>query len=149
MKKRILSLALALLMCMTCLSPAAYAQDEKRTIHIKSAEELRKFAQDCILDEYSLGLEVILDCDIDLKGEPFFPVASFSGVFLGGGHSITNFKLATDGSHQGFFRYIQEGASVDSLKVSGTVEPGDSRSQVGGIAGTNRGEITNLSLIHI
>lgn len=145
MKKRILSLALALLMCMTCVSPAAYAQDEKRTIHIKSAEELRKFAQDCILDEYSHDLEVILDCDIDLKGEPFFPIASFSGVFLGGGHSITNFKLATDGSHQGFFRYIQEGASVDSLKISGTVEPGDSRSQTGGIAGTNRGEITNCS----
>ena len=145
MKKRILSLALAFIMCLTCVSPAAYAQDEKRTIHIKSAEDLRKLSQDCILDEYSVDLEVILDCDIDLGGEPFYPIASFSGVFLGGGHSITNFRLATDGSHQGFFRYIQEGATLDALKVSGTVEPGDSRSQVGGIAGTNRGEITNCS----
>lgn len=145
MKKRILSLALAFVMCLTCVSPAAYAQDEKRTIHIKSAEDLRKFSQDCILDEYSLDLEVILDCDIDLNGEAFYPIASFSGVFLGGGHSITNFRLATDGSHQGFFRYVQEGATLDALKVSGTVEPEDSRSQVGGIAGTNRGEITNCS----
>ena len=41
----------------------------------------------------------------------------------------------------GFFRYVQEGALINELTVSGNVVPGGSRSTVGGIAGKNEGTI--------
>ena len=81
----------------------------------------------------------------DFGGEAIQPIPSFSGAFNGNGHSITNFTLATDGSHQGFFRYIEEGARVINLKLSGTITPDGTRENVGGLAGTNRGTITGCA----
>lgn len=144
MKKRIFSFALAVILCASIACPAALAAEDK-TVHIASAAELRAFAEDCILDEYSAGLKVVLDCDIDLEGEPFYPIPSFSGSFDGNGHTIKNFVLATDGSHQGFFRYLQLNSVVNDLNLVGRVEPGSSRSQVGGIVGTNRGTVSGCS----
>lgn len=95
--------------------PAAAADNQ--VIHIVTAEDLRTFARNCQLDSYSVGLSVLLDEDIDMGGEAIQPIPSFSGAFNGNGHSITNFTLATDGSHQGFFRYIEEGARVINLKL--------------------------------
>ena len=105
---------LALLLCLTLLlsaAPLAFAepaQEEKEWVirHISSVEDLEKLAEDCRLDSYSRNLHVVLDKDLDLEGTAIQPIPSFGGVFDGGGHSITGLHLATDGSHQGLFRYI-------------------------------------------
>ncbi len=141
MKK--LSLCLCFSLLLAAMSPTAWA--EERTVHISSAEDLARLASDCVLDSYSQGLTVILDNDIDLGGRDIYPIPSFSGAFDGGGHTISGLSLATDGSHQGLFRYVQAEGTVKNLKVSGGIVPENGRCQAGGIAGTNYGAIQNCS----
>ena len=143
MKHKIVSLLLTAALLLSLTLPCAYGAEE--TLHISTVQELRDFAANCTLVEYSQGLQVKLDADIDLEGIPFTPIPSFSGSFDGGGHSIKNFVLATDGSHQGFFRYLQAGGSIRNLKLEGRVEPDNSRCQVGGLVGTSYGSIENCS----
>lgn len=114
---------------------------EERTVHVSTADELRELIAKCRLDTYSEGLTVLLDCDIDLKNEPIEPFAAFSGCFDGQGHTISGLKLSTDGGHQGFFRYVQEGALIKSLRLQGTVSPENIRTEIGGLCGTNYGVI--------
>lgn len=141
--KKFISLALALTLVLSLSVPAAYADGE--VLHISTAEELSELAVNCAEDDYSVDLEVVLDADIDLKDVEFYPIPSFSGVFDGAGHSILNMKTATNGSHQGFFRYVQEGGIVKNLRVEGSITPEGSKNQLGGIAGVNRGTIENCS----
>ena len=114
-------------------------------MHIATAEQLRRLARDCTMDSFSRGLTVVLDGDIDLGEEDFYPIPSFSGVFDGGGHRVTHMTTATDGSHQGMFRYIQAEGTVKNLYLEGTVAPDTGRCQVGGLAGTNYGRVENCS----
>ena len=147
--KRLLSLLLCLLILVMTAAPAALADDgqkEEREIrHIAGVEDLQALAADCQLDSYSRNLLVILDGDLDLKNEPIYPIPTFGGVFDGGGHSITGLRLATDGSRQGLFRYIQEGGEVRDVHISGGIAPENGCCQLGGLAGVNRGSVINCS----
>ena len=142
MKRKIFSLVLAAALLLGLL-PQAMAEDD--VLHISTVEELEDFARSCTLVEYSVGLKVQLDEDLDLEGRAFSPIPSFSGSFDGGGHTIKNFVLGTDGSHQGFFRYLQTGGSIKNLNLEGRVEPDNSRCQVGGLVGSSYGSIENCS----
>ena len=142
MKRKIFSLFLAAALLLGLL-PCALAQDD--ILHISTVEDLKAFAVNCTLVEYSVGLKVQLDNDLDLEGKAFNPIPSFSGSFDGGGHTISNFVLATDGSHQGFFRYLQSEGSIKNLSLEGRVEPDNSRCQVGGLVGSSYGTIENCS----
>ena len=139
--KRSLACLLAVLLLAAMAVPTVFAEDS--TVHISDVKDLKQMAKNCTLDTWSEGLTVILDNDIDLEGEPLSPIPIFRGSFQGGGHSISNFVLATDGSNQGFFRYIEEGGSVTDLNLQGTVAPDGSGAYVGGIVGTNRGLVKN------
>lgn len=145
--KRLFALLICLLLLAALVQPAALADETqlKRTVHITSVEDLRKLAADCRLDSYSTDLRVILDTDLDLSGEEFYPIPTFGGIFEGGGHRISGLRLATDGSHQGFFRYIQETGEVYALQLSGSIAPENGRCQLGGLAGENRGSISGCS----
>lgn len=141
--KKAVSIAVLLALLCSIAIPAATAEGE--TIHISTAEELSAFAQSCTLDGYSEGLTVVLDNDIDLTGVEFYPIPTFSGTFEGGGFTISNMITATNGSHQGLFRYIRAEGTVKNLNVTGTVTPESNQCQVGGIAGTNCGTIVKCS----
>ena len=141
--RRNIACLLAVLMLAALAVPTVFAED--RTVHISDAEDLKALAKNCMLDTWSEGLTVILDNDIDLKGEAISPIPIFRGSFEGGGHTISNFVLATDGSNQGFFRYIEESGSVTGLKLRGTVAPEGSGACVGGLVGTNRGFVISCS----
>ena len=119
------------------LAPAALALDGD--IHISSAADWRRLAQNCRLDTWSQGRTVVLDCDLDLTEEDCIP--TFGGIFDGQCHTIRGWKLEGEGSHRGLFRYIQEGAVVKNLNVSGTVSVSGDWSGFGGITGVNRGTI--------
>ena len=123
------------------LAPAALALDGD--IHISSAADWRRLAQNCRLDTWSQGKTVVLDCDLDLTGEASIP--TFGGTFDGQGHTIRGWKLEGEGSHRGLFRYVQEGAVVKNLNVSGTVSVSGEWSGFGGIAGVNRGTIAQCA----
>ena len=87
----------------------------------------------------------MLDADIDLTGVDFEGIPSFGGALEGQNHIISGLSLTGSGSVQGLFRYVQQGAVVRDLHVSGTVSPAGTRATVGGIAGQNAGTIENCS----
>lgn len=146
--KRIANKAACLLLAFWLLAgltlPAAWAAPAGE-ITISSAEELMDFAKSCSLDTWSQGKTVRLTADIDLSGRDFAPIPTFGGTFLGEGHAISGLRITASGSNMGLFRYLQAGAVVQDLRVSGSVAPGGSRSTVGGIAGVNAGAVRNCS----
>ena len=164
--KRLFALLLSLFLLGTSALPAAWAEDtapveteaqtaeetggdqeqiQRVELHLASVEDLQALAADCRLDSYSRNLLVILDGDLDLGDAPIHPIPTFGGIFDGRGHSISGFRLATDGSNQGLFRYIQTSGQVKDLHVSGSIAPETGSSQLGGLAGVNRGSITGCS----
>ena len=120
------------------------SQSEKQQLTITDAESFSKFAENCRLDSYSSNLYVTLTSDIELSGE-FTPIPVFGGVFDGAGHTISGVHITADGSYTGLFRYVQRGALVNDLTVKGTISPSGSGENVGGIAGSNSGNITGCS----
>ena len=120
-------------------------ENEGKIISISSAEEFRDFSLNCRSSAWSIGLSVNLTEDIDFGGRAIMPVPSFSGTFFGNGHTIKNFSCGSNGSHQGLFRYLEEGGRIVDLQVSGSITPDGSQSSVGGIVGTSRGTVTGCS----
>ena len=115
------------------------------TVTISTKKELLRFAKRCTLDSWSVGKTVVLTEDIDLGRIAFSSIPIFSGTFEGNGHTISGLRLEQDGSQVGVFRYIAEQGVVKNLKVEGSVTPGGSRENIGGIAGENRGSILQCS----
>ncbi|MDD6319939.1 MAG: hypothetical protein PUA63_03640 [Oscillospiraceae bacterium] len=139
-------LGLSLLFAMLPLTALAEGEEDLvPTIHISDAEDLEQLAENCRLDSWSRGRIVVLDCDIDLRTSSFSGIPTFGGTFEGQGHTIQNIKLEQDGSVQGFFRYIQEGAVVRNLTLSGQISPAGTRADAGGFAGINAGTIENCT----
>lgn len=112
-------------------------------ISISTAEELQELAENCTVDSWSADKYIKLENDILLSGETEIMIPSFGGYFDGCGYKISGLTLHSTGSAVGLFRYIQEGAAVQNLTVSGRVLPEGSQSEVGILAGVNYGRITN------
>ncbi len=146
MKKRLLSLLLALALTLSLGGVAARAADgDADTIYISSAEDLRALAEHCRLDTWSRGKTVELTCDLDLGMAEFTPIPTFGGVFHGNGHTIRGLNLSADLSHAGFFRYVQEDARVEDLRLEGSVCPAGEQDAVGGLCGVNYGALRGCS----
>jgi len=150
MIKKLSGILLCFLLLSVMLLPVSATEAEEpvipiRKIEISTAEEFLEFAENCRLDSFSQNLEVYLTEDIDLTGRSFDGVPTFGGTFWGKRHSISGVTITSDGSNQGLFRYLTEGAVVRDLNVEGKVQPGGSCGNVGGIVGTNSGEVRNCS----
>ena len=118
-------------------------EQDYAVIEINTEEDLRTLAENCVLDSWSRDKKVVLQNDIVLSMASEFSIPVFAGIFDGDGHTISNVKLTGNGSAVGLFRYVQEGAKVRNLTVTGEVSPSGSQDQVGGIAGVNYGSIEN------
>lgn len=112
---------------------------------ISSAADWRQFARSCTVNTWSQEKFICLTADLDLSGKDFLPIPTFSGEFSGEGYTISGLNLTSDGSNMGLFRYVQEGAVVRSLNVSGRVQPGGDAEQVGGIVGVNAGSVLDCT----
>ena len=149
-KKWMVILAAALIICglegnsisaMNAMASQVGIQGESIEIH--TAEEFAEFGRNCTSESFSKGKRFSLEADINLLEADFQPIAVFAGVFEGNGHTITGLSIHSSGSNLGLFRYVEEGAAIRNLKVHGTISPEGSRTNIGGIAGTNRGTIEN------
>ena len=141
--RRAASLLLAALLL---LGPALpMARGDEAEITISSVEDLLDFSRRCALDAWSRGKTVRLTADLDLENREFTPIPTFGGTFLGEGHTIQNLRVTAAGSNMGLFRYLQEGAAVQDLHVTGVVRPGGSAVNVGGLAGNNAGALRNCT----
>lgn len=118
-------------------------------IHISTAEDLKNLAISCRLDSWSVDKKVILDKNIELNNEEFTAIPTFGGIFEGSGKTVNGILISKDGSYQGLFRYIQEGAVVRNLTVKGNIIPQGTSAYAGGIAGSNSGMISNCKFVGI
>lgn len=144
--RRLLSALLSLCLLASLLAPAACAEEEEPAVlEISTADQLLALARDCRLDSWSQGRTVVLTADIDLTGCDFTGIPTFGGTLEGKGYTVSGLTLTEEGSVQGLFRYIQQDAVVQNLHVAGTVQPGGTRAEVGGLAGENAGTIRNCS----
>ena len=151
MNKRIFCAVLSLLLLLAAAAPGFAAETEPepeapgKTIRIASLRRFLTFTERCRIDSYSENLTVLLEADLDLTGTEFAGIPIFCGTFQGNGHTISGLELTADGSNQGLFRYLTDTASVYDLDVQGSVTPGGSQENVGGIAGSNAGLIRNCT----
>ncbi|MGM9587619.1 MAG: hypothetical protein ACI3VA_09050, partial [Candidatus Limivicinus sp.] len=139
---RILAFALAALLCLGLVLPAAAVENENY-IYIRTAEDILELAENCRLDSWSVGKTVTLKADISLDGIDFQPIPSFGGTFNGGGYTISGLALYDSITPAGFFGTLQETAVIRNLTLSGTVSPSGKAENVGGIAGENYGYLYN------
>lgn len=121
------------------------AQYDKDTLHIKTAEDLMAFAENCSLDTWSDGLPVVLDNDLSLSGVDFWAVPFFNGSFDGCSHTIYDVSLTDAMAPCGFFLELGQNATVKNLNVVGSVAPGGDKNMSGGLVGLNRGLVLNCS----
>lgn len=147
-KIRIFPLLLAAVLTLSLLAPAAIAAEGTAdTILITSVSDLISLAKSCTLDTWSQGKTVRLTCDLNLTGCGFTPIPTFGGTFDGGGFTISGLTVSAAGSNQGLFRYVQESGLVKNLTVKGSVLPGGSASNAGGVVGTNRGVVQDCAFL--
>lgn len=137
MYKKIISLLLLIIFVLS--ATPLYAEGDIITVSDKSA--FLRLAEKCTLDSWSIGKTVNLTADIDFSGDEFMPIPTFSGTFLGNGHTISGVNISKSGSNLGFFRYLERGAVVKELNITGNIAPGGTACYIGGIAGVNSGEI--------
>ena len=96
-------------------------------ITIKTTEDYIDLTNKCKTDSWSRGKTVELADNLDLSNINFVPIPIFSGHFNGNGYTISGVNIVNKGSHQGLFRYIQNGAVVENLNVKGIVTPSGKR----------------------
>lgn len=150
MRKRIASFFLCLCLLLTISLPVSAktkddAEPQNMNFTIINVDTFLNFAERCRMDSFSENLYVSLKADLDLTGKDFEGIPIFCGTFEGNCHTIRGLQLTADGSVQGLFRYLTDTATVQNLNVEGTVQPGGSRNEIGGIAGNNAGSILNCS----
>ena len=136
MKKRVVGIFFAVVLCLTMVPVSAFAE-QKTTI--TTVDELLQFAKAVDNGEYDDKTDAVvsLNADLDLAGVAWTPIGSvfdgdgnllhyFSGKFYGNGHTISNLDFSENyGKAEypsfGFFSEIY-GAGVSGLTVQGKVD---------------------------
>lgn len=136
MKKRVVGIFFALVLCSAMVPISAFAE-QKTTI--TTVDELLQFAKAVDNGEYDDKTDAVvsLNADLDLAGVAWTPIGSvfaadgtllhyFSGKFYGNGHTISNLDFSENyGKAEypsfGFFSEIY-GAEVSGLTVQGKVD---------------------------
>lgn len=119
--------------------------DTEESFVIRTEEDLRQFAKNCALDSWSVGKTFILTENISIKNCDFLPIPTFGGTFDGNGHTISGINLTDSLSPAGVFATIQKTGVVKGLKVMGRVETQGQADNIGGLAGSNWGHISDCS----
>ena len=145
MKKRLLSLLLALCLVMALVPMTAFAEENEQNnkTTITTVDELLQFAKAVDNGEYDDKADAVvsLDADLDLTGIAWTPIGSvfaadgtllhyFSGKFYGNGHTISNLDFSenygkTEYPSFGFFSEVY-GAEISGLIIQGKLDVSNS-----------------------
>lgn len=93
---RLLSAALALVIALAPLLPAAAAQGD--VLYVSTTAQMINLSKNCTSDAYSKGLTVVLKADIQLANSKYKPIPVFCGTFDGNGHTIKGLTIKGKGS---------------------------------------------------
>ena len=141
MKKKLLSLLLALCLVMALVPMTAFAEENEQSnkISITTVDELLQFAAAVDNGDYDDKTDAVvsLDADLDLTGVAWKPIGSvfdgdgnllhyFSGKFYGNGHTISNLDFSenygkTEYPSFGFFSEVY-GAEISGLTIQGKLD---------------------------
>ncbi len=143
--KRIIAGFLSVILIITMIFPAypIKAVENDATIYLSTPEDLIDLSKNCVYDTYADGKRVVLKNDLDMTGYELEPLAIFGGTFEGNNYSIKGLSFQNIGSNKGLFGVIKESGMISNLCVEVWIEPTGSKSNLGGIAGTNQGKIYN------
>ena len=145
MKKKLLSLLLALCLVMALVPMTAFAEENEQSskTSITTVDELLEFAKAVDNGEYDDKTDAVvsLDADLDLTGVVWKPIGSvfdgdgnllhyFSGKFYGNGHTISNLDFSENyGKAEypvfGFFS-VAYGAEISGLTIQGKLDVSNS-----------------------
>ena len=145
MKKKLLSLLLALCLVMALVPMTAFAEENEQSnkTSITTVDELLQFAKAVDNGEYDDKTDAVvsLDADLDLTGVAWTPIGSvfaadgtllhyFSGKFYGNGHTISNLDFSenygkTEYPAFGFFSEVY-GAEISGLTIQGKLNVSNS-----------------------
>ena len=145
MKKKLLSLLLALCLVMALVPMTAFAEENEQSskTSITTVDELLQFAKAVDNGEYDDKTDAVvsLDADLDLTGVAWTPIGSvfaadgtllhyFSGKFYGNGHTISNLVFSenygkTEYPSFGFFSEVY-GAEISGLTIQGKLDVSNS-----------------------
>ena len=145
MKKKLLSLLLALCLVMALVPMTALAEENGQSskTSITTVDELLQFAKAVDNGEYDDKTDAVvsLDADLDLTGVAWTPIGSvfaadgtllhyFSGKFYGNGHTISNLDFSenygkTEYPSFGFFSEVY-GAEISGLTIQGKLDVSNS-----------------------
>ena len=145
MKKKLLSLLLALCLVMAFVPMAAFAEENEQSnkTSITTVDELLQFAKAVDNGEYDDKTDAVvsLEADLDLTGVAWKPIGSvfdgdgnllhyFSGKFYGNGHTISNLDFSENyGKAEypvfGFFS-VAYGAEISGLTIQGKLDVSNS-----------------------
>ena len=145
MKKKLLSLLLALCLVMALVPMTAFAEENEQSskTSITTVDELLEFAKAVDNGEYDDKTDAVvsLDADLDLTGVAWAPIGSvfaadgtllhyFSGKFYGNGHTISNLDFSenygkTEYPSFGFFSEVY-GAEISGLTIQGKLNVSNS-----------------------
>ena len=145
MKKRLLSLLLALCLVMALVPMTAFAEENEQSskTSITTVDELLQFAKAVDNGEYDDKTDAVvsLNADLDLTGVAWTPIGSvfaadgtllhyFSGKFYGNGHTISNLDFSenygkTEYPSFGFFSEVY-GAEISGLTIQGKLDVSNS-----------------------
>ena len=141
MKKKLLSLLLALCLVMALVPMTAFAEENEQSnkTSITTVDELLQFAKAVDNGEYDDKTDAVvsLDADLDLTNVAWKPIGSvfaadgtlqhyFSGKFYGNGHTISNLDFSENyGKSEypsfGFFSEVY-GAEISGLTIQGKLD---------------------------
>ena len=139
MKKCVVGIFFALVLCLTMVPISAFAE-QKTTI--RTVDQLLQFAKAVDNGEYDDKTVVSLEADLDLKDvKTWTPIGSrfaadgtlqhyFSGKFYGNGHTISNLDFSenygkTEYPSFGFFSEVY-GAEISGLTIQGKLDVSNS-----------------------
>ena len=145
MKKKLLSLLLALCLVMALVPMTAFAEENEQSskTSITTVDELLEFAKAVDNGEYDDKTDAVvsLDADLDLTGVAWTPIGSvfaadgtllhyFSGKFYGNGHTISNLDFSenygkTEYPSFGFFSEVYD-AEISGLTIQGKLDVSNS-----------------------
>ena len=140
MKKRVVGIFFALVLCLAMLPISTFAVEKTA---IRTVDELLQFAKAVDNGEYDDETDAVvsLDADLDLKGIAWTPIGSvfaadgtllhyFSGKFYGNGHTISNLDFSENYGKTaypffGFFSAVY-GAEISGLTIQGKLDVSNS-----------------------
>lgn len=155
MKKRLVSILLAMVMCFSLLPFSATGADlvgvpnilEYGSNSAATAFVINSYSGMVALSSLSAttnfsGKTLYLDCDLDMGQGQFTPIKSFAGTFDGRGHALYNLSINVSKQNAGLFESTKSTALVKDLGIVGgsmTLASDTSSQRIGSFIGVMNG----------